>query len=169
MQVIAISWDIYAAKLISQAKLDNCNSLLFGLPERDLMKIQRVQNIAARLVCKAPRREHVTPILRSLHWLPIQQRTVYKLLLITFKALDGTAPAFISDLLAIYQPPRTLRSSSECLLTSTTSSTKFYGQRSYRFAAANLWNNLPGEIRKASSLNIFKSKLKTHLFQLYFN
>jgi hypothetical protein len=159
------------AKLIHAfvtSKLDSCNSLLFGLPERELAKIQRVQNTAARLVLRVSRREHITPALESLHWLPIQQRAVYKILLITFKALKGMAPVFISDLLALYKPTRVLRSSSAYQLSVIKSSTKFYGERSYAFAAANLWNKLPASIRHASSLGIFKSKLKTHLFQLHF-
>ena len=159
------------AKLIHAfvtSKLDSCNSLLFGLMDRDVMKVQRVQNTAARLVLRVSRREHITPALESLHWLPIQQRAVYKILLITFKALRGMAPAFISDLLALYKPSRVLRSSSDCQLRVIKSSTKFYGERSYAFAAAKLWNKLPTSIRHATNPGIFKAKLKTHLFQLHF-
>ena len=150
------------------SKLDSCNSLLFGLPDRELMKIQRVQNTAARLLLRVSRREHITPALESLHWLPIHQRCVYKILLITFKALKGKAPAFITDLLYLHKPSRRLRSSSECLLQVGKSSTKFYGDRSFAFAAANLWNKLPSKVRHAPSLGVFKSKLKTHLFQKHF-
>ncbi len=150
------------------SKLDSCNSLLFGLPERDLLKVQRVQNTAARLVLRVSRREHITPALESLHWLPIQQRVMYKILLITFKALNGMAPAFISDLLALYKPSRTLRSSSARQLCVAKASTKFYGERSYSFAAANLWNKLPADIRHSYSLVHFKSNLKTHFFRLHF-
>ena len=150
------------------SKLDSCNSLLFGLPDRELMKVQRVQNIAARLVLRVSRREHITPVLESLHWLPIEQRTVYKILLITFKALKGMAPIFISDMLALYKPTRVLRSSSDCRLNVVNCSTNFYGKRSYVVAAANLWNNIPANIRHAPSLGISKSKLKTHLFKLHY-
>ena len=150
------------------SRLDSCNSLLFGLPDRELMKIQRVQNTAARLVLRMSRREHITPALESLHWLPVQQRAVYKILLITFKALQGMAPAYISDLLVLYEPKRVLRSSSKFQLHVVKSSTKFYGDRSYSYAAANLWNKLPPHIRDSPSVGIFKSKLKTHLFKAHF-
>ena len=150
------------------SRLDSCNSLLFGLPDRELMKIQRVQNTAARLVLRMSRREHITPALESLHWLPVQQRAVYKILLITFKALQGMAPAYISDLLVLYEPKRVLRSSSKFQLRVVKSSTKFYGDRSYSYAAANLWNKLPPHIRDSPSVGIFKSKLKTHLFKAHF-
>ena len=76
------------AKLIHAfvtSKLDSCNSLLFGLMDRDVMKVQRVQNTAARLVLRVISTWNITPALESLHWLPIQQRAVYKILLITFK------------------------------------------------------------------------------------
>ncbi len=150
------------------SKLDMCNSLLFGLSDADITKIQRVQNTAARLVLRVSRREHITPALESLHWLPIKQRSMYKILLITFKALNGMAPVFISELLALYKPSRTLRSASERLLCVVKPKTKFYGERSYIHAAAKLWNSLPSDIRHSSSLSKFKSKLKTHLFQMHF-
>ena len=84
-------------------------------------------------------------------------------LLITFKALKG-----ITDLLYLHKPSRRLIFPSECLLQVGKSSTKFYDNRSYAFAAANLWNNLPSKVRHAPSLGVFKSKLKTHLFQKHF-
>ena len=53
------------------SRLDSCNSLLYGLPEKDLAKLQRIQNIAARLICRVPPSHHITPILQNLHWLPV--------------------------------------------------------------------------------------------------
>jgi len=150
------------------SRLDTCNSLLHGLTDREIAKVQRVQNTAARLVLRIPRYEHITPALKELHWLPIQQRSAYKIMLITYKALHGMSPDFISDIIHIHNPTRMLRSSTACRLQAFKSSTKFYGDRSFSFASAQLWNNLPGDIRNASSLNIFKTRLKTHLFKQYF-
>ena len=151
------------------SKLDSCNSLLFGLPDHEIQKVQRVQNTAARLVLRVSRRQHITPSLEKLHWLPVKQRSVYKILLLTYKALNGMAPEFISDLVQLYVPTRVLRSSSECRLILPSSSTKFYGDRSFAYAAASLWNSLPNCVRHSSSLGIFKSKLKTHLFIQHFS
>ena len=150
------------------SRLDSCNSLLFGLPEREMMKVQRVQNTAARLVLRIRRQDHITPALEDLHWLPVCQRVVYKILLLTYKSLHDSAPVFVCDIIHRYVPSRSLRSASESRLVLPNSSLKSYGDRSFAYAAPFLWNNLPIRIRKASSLATFKSQLKTHLFKQYF-
>ena len=74
------------------SRIDSCNSLLIGLPTNEINRLQRLQNAAARLVCRVKRHEHITPILQSLHWLPVSQRIIYKSLILTFKALHNLAP-----------------------------------------------------------------------------
>ena len=81
------------------SRLDYGNALLFGIPDVLIGKLQRVQNYAARLVVRCDRRDHITHVLKKLHWLPVKQRVTYKILLLTFNALNGLAPIYIVDML----------------------------------------------------------------------
>lgn len=145
--------------------LDQCNSLLYGLPKYLLDRVQRVQNTAARLVCCTKRSEHITPILQQLHWLPLAKRVKFKILLLTYKCLHGMSPTYLSTLINQKVPTRALRSSSSGItLVLPKSNTRSFGDRAFSVVAPTLWNTLPTEIKEAESLTSFKSKLKTHLF-----
>ena len=146
------------------SKVDYCNSLLYGVTKYLLQRLQRVLNCAARIVFKSNKYDHITPLLRELHWLPIQQRIEFKILLITFKALNKQAPTYLTDLLISYTPSRSLRSSSKNLLKTPGYNLKSYGGRSFVLASAVLWNSLPQSLRDLQSVETFKRKLKKHLF-----
>ena len=89
---------------------------LSGCANASLKPLQLVQNAAARILTRTKCFEHITPVLASLHWLPIQFRIDFKVLVITFKALNGLAPPYVKDLLHPYIPARTLRSQNAGLL-----------------------------------------------------
>ncbi|XP_060780506.1 NACHT, LRR and PYD domains-containing protein 3-like [Neoarius graeffei] len=148
------------------SRLNYCNSILYGLPSTVLQKLQYVQNSAAQLLTRSPSREHITSVLRQLHWLPIKQRIHFKILLITYKALNNLAPSYLTDLLQRHSPTRRLHSADANLLTPiTTSKYRTLGDRAFAIAAPTLWNSLPLAIRNSDTLLSFKRHLKTHLFK----
>ena len=120
-------------------------------------RAQLVQNCAARPVFNKRKFEHVTPLLTDLHWLPIKQCIVFKILVTTYKALNGLAPDYITDLLDRYVPTRSLRSSDQLLLKVPSTNNVSFGDRAFSVSAPKLWNSVPYEISSADNLNQFKS------------
>ncbi len=148
------------------SRLDYCNALLGGCSARLINKLQMVQNAAARVLTRTRKYEHISPVLSTLHWLPTKHRIDFKILLITYKALNGLAPQYLSELLSHYSPSRPLRSQNSGHLIIPRISKSTAGGRSFSYLAPKLWNNLPNTVREADTLCQFKSRLKTHLFNL---
>ena len=140
-------------------KLDSYNSLLYGLPKYSIQKLQSVLNAAARLLTYTSKYDHITPVLAELYWLPVEKRIIFKILLLTYKALHCQTPTYISE------PARTLRSSSALLLKQHKYNLNNYGYRQFQVSSPCLWNSLPKSIKSASSVNCSKSKLKTYLYE----
>ena len=136
-----------------------------GVPNRMFVKLQKVQNAAARVITKTPFRDHITPVREKLHWLPIYQRIQYKILYLTWRCLHGLAPIYLKGLLEPYNPVRHLRSETQHLLTVPRTNLRTYGDRSFSYAAPILWNSLPLNLRQCDNLDSYKKMLKSHLFQ----
>ena len=171
---IRLFLDKHSTKSLIQAlvisKIDYCNSLLSNLPKRVTYKLQKLQNSAARIIERTKRRDHITPVLQKLHWLPVIYRIRFKVLLITYKCVKRIAPIYLQNLVPLYCSNRLLRSNDMLHGTLFRSSYKKrkHGGRSFRNVAADLWNDLPRNIREADSVAKFKTSLKTFYFKEYF-
>ena len=150
------------------SRLDNLNSLLFGVHAYLIVKLQLIQNSSACLITWVKSSEHITPALISLHWLPVKYRIEYKILLLTYKAQHGKAPAYLKDLLIPYNPKRCLRSCARHELEPQKSRLKRFGDRTFTCCAPHLWNNLPLDVKLCQSTELFKKSLKTLLFKRAF-
>ena len=151
------------------SRLDLNNGLLIGLPDKTLSRIQIAQNSAARLFTNTKIREHVTPVLYNLHWLPVQQRIKFKSLCTIHKILfSDNSPAYLKTLVTPYTISKKLRSASDTTKLSVYRSKNSYGFRLLSSSGAIWWNNLPITL-KILNYDCFKKGLKTLLFNEYFN
>ena len=153
---------------VVSSRLDYCNALLAGLPAYLIGRLQIVQNCAARLITGVRRREHITPVLHSLHWLPVQCRIDFKVLLLVFKCLNGKAPAYLRDMLQ-FKDTRYTRSMVDDKLAVPRTKCSTFGDRAFSVYGPAKWNNLPRDIRYCADLDDFKTKLKTYLFIEYYS
>ena len=175
----------YRYTSLIHSKVDYCNSLLLNLPATQTNRLQLVLNSAARAVTKTPKFHHITPILKSLHWLKINERIQYKVLSLTYKSLQTGKPCYLRSLLS-FTPNRSTRSSSLVTLNRPSNCSRLkITNRSFYHSAPALWNTLPPDLRQLShhhplsqpicnspvsalSCSLFLKKLKTHLFHFSF-
>ena len=150
------------------SRLDGCNAILNGISVSQLNRLQVIQNKAARVIARINPREHITPVLRELHWLPVRSRIAYKTVMYVFKCLRGFGPAYMRDLLQLYERPRGMRTLQRGPILKVPRVKSSFGERSFMYAAAKTWNSLPVEVREADSLPTFKRLLKTCYFRLEF-
>ena len=142
------------------SSLDYCNSLYYGANSAVLKQLQLIQNRACRIIKGLKRRDGIEPYLQELHWLKIQERIEFKILLLTFKAIHGLAPPYLSNVVKY----NSSGSRDIILFCPSNTSTKAFSA-----AAPKLWNNLPHSIKQLSDIDIFKRMLKAHLFRKSYN
>ena len=144
-------------------QLDYANALYIALPECHLQRLQRVQNIAAKIVLNDG--DSSRSSLKRLHWLPVRQRIKHKVLTLVYKCLNDTAPSYLKDLLHPQTHRRSgLRSGDTNLLSVPFVRRKTFADRSISIAGPKWWNSLPHNIREAPNENTFKKTLKTFLY-----
>ena len=148
------------------SKLDYGNALLAGAPKTVTNKLQRVQHMAARVVAGLRKRDHITDTMCRLHWLPVRDRIQFKVLLLTFKALNNLAPEYMSELLTIYTPSRSLRSTNQPTRLLVPRTNRVTYSWCFYAIAPTLWNNLPDNLKKCTSVAMFKCMLKTFVPQV---
>ncbi|XP_051570990.1 uncharacterized protein LOC127450723 [Myxocyprinus asiaticus] len=158
----------HAIQLLVQSlvitRLDYCNVLIAVLPACATRPLKMIRNAAARLVFNEPKRAHVTPLLVSLHWLPVDARIKFKTLMLAYRTVTGSAPAYLKSFMQSYVPTRSLWSAKECRLVVPTQRGTKTLSRTFSFIIPHWWNDLPNSIREADSLSVFKKRLKTRLF-----
>jgi len=153
------------------SRLDYCNAVLHGVAKTTIQRLQTVVNAAARLVGGLSRFDHVTPVLwDTLHWLPIQQRIVYKIAVFAFDCVRGTCSSYFRGVctpLTEVSGRVSLRLAHRCdLYVPTTRSELELGKRGFRFVAPRIWNSLPSHLCSFTiSREQFRTGFKTHLFK----
>ena len=129
--------------------------------------LQRIQNNAARVILRLPKSSNITTHLKSLHWLPVKERSTYNIACLCYHCHSSTAPSYVADMLQ-KKPSHTRNTrSSSCtmpLLNRHAHSKATFVDRSFSFASSSVWNSIPNDVRCAPSLSSSKSRMKTYLF-----
>ena len=149
-------------------KVDYCSSVLSGISGQLLQRLQSVFNAAARLIFSARKSEHITPLLRELHWLKVPERIQFRLCVLAYRYLNGAAPLYLAETLRLTADVgshQRLRSASTSTLVVPSTRRTTLGDRAFPVAAARAWNAFLPSVRSAPSLLQFCRDLKTALFQ----
>ena len=147
------------------SRLDYCNALLHGISDGLMPRLQLVLNAAARLITGTPHRDHISPILRQLHWLPVCHRVTFKIAVLVFQCLTSQAPAYLADDCQLTSDVRIRRLQlTDTAMCIVRRSNNTFGVRWIASTGLCLWNRLPANLWQCDNLRQFKWLLKTHLF-----
>ena len=140
--------------------MDYCNSLFHKIEKSNIEKLQKVQNTAARLIVRKRKRESISATIKELHWLRVESRIIFKILLLVYKSINGTS----SKNIKLEFKSHNCREEDFLMLKTHFYKTK-YGKRTFKYNAPRLWNALPLHIRTVDNIDTFKKMVKTILIQ----
>ena len=150
--------------------LDYCNSILVGVPKVTLNQLQRIQNMAEKVMLGHDKLASTNQALFDLHWLPVTQRIDFKVATMVFKCLNGEAPKYLCELIEMKKPQgQGLQSESKVNdVNIPFVKAKTLAERSFSIYGPKTWNALPEEVKQCENIDSFKCKLKTHHFRCAF-
>ena len=141
-----------------------CSIVWSNTTASNICKLQAVKNFAARIITNSRKFDHVTPLRCELHWLPVKLHLFYRNAILTFKCMNGMTPDYLSKKFVHRGSiSRCCTRNSQSLNISLYKSTT--GQRTFYYGAVSLWNDLPVNIKTSTTLNIFNTNLRRHLFE----
>ena len=146
-------------------RFDYFNSLLYGMPDYIIKQLHILLNAAARIITNLGKYDHITDAMKKLHWLPIESRIQYKVLVRVHACVHTIAPPYLCSLLTSYVPSREMRLSGKLILHQPIPNMVTYGKRSFAYGGPRLWNNFDKNLRKIVSPETFKRELERHLYK----
>jgi hypothetical protein len=147
------------------SRVDYCCPILHGVTNKNMDRLQRVINAAARVVFCSKRTSHTSHLISELKWLNMQQRCTFRTACLLHKALNGFAPTYLTTELVQYHPNRNLRSDSKNLLM-LANNKKAVGKHIFKVLASNMWNQLPQNLRDERKLSSFSEGLRNVLLDV---
>ena len=140
-----------------------------GLPDSLIHLLDMVLRRAARLIHRDSGDQSVTGLMKDLHWLPVESRIVFKVLVLVYKCQNGLGPGYLTDMVTTYTPVRSLRSSTLRMLVVPRTRLRTLCDRAFSVAGPNVWNCLLSDIKDSGSLYLFKNNLQTNPFCMAYN
>lgn len=150
------------------SKMYYCSSVWANTTDKNIQKLQAVQNFACRIVSGTSKYDHVTPLLKRLSWLPVKEYLFYRQFVMAFKCMTGQAPKYLTDQFITREQVSNRKSRSSQKLNIPLFRTAS-GQRTFYYRTIRLWNDLQPSLKSSRSVQVFKRLLKGKLLEIFLN